>query len=472
MPPLSRQVQNQVGRSSSTYGGGYALRITPGIHPTYGGNNVNHGYFYNNDSLTNVTGIFFCEGWVMPQAGAEYWFSDGHGGAHKLLCGFNGADPGPLAISGNIWNPDGAAVVSFTSIDTVPANTLCHVAVGWDGSNIVVYLQGVRTGVTAYTGNRGNTGSTGTGFVGGSDHSGFKGWLFRIRIFEGVLPFTNGLPTGYFVAEKTFRAAFRNTSSGALIKASALWDYTTPSRCVPDLSSGYDGSVHPGVLSLGNNDNAFQEAYKDVGEQYLPKFEPKRFEQTAYLGTAPTTTPATAILFDEFRRKDNVPSWYLASDATLRTAPTGQVWSSNTGIISEKAFLWANSSDKITISAGTPNLDITFTNGNTAKKLSYIFRLTDANNYLVIETGLNQGQYDVYLKNYTGGSPTTEVTAAQALANETFSTLRIVANGTSVTVYVNGVQKLAGTTSRTTGNSVGVSMDTLCRLDKVEAYAV
>lgn len=457
------RLRNQIGggSSSSTQ---YALKFTPNVSPTLGGHNVNHGYMFDR---AGTGGSFFWEAWVMPLNGAEYWISDGHGGAHYILCGFDGTASGSLGVSGNIWNKAGAATVSFTSLDKVPPSTLHHVGVGWDGTNINVYVDGVLSGQTAYNGNRGNTGGQEDGilYIGGSDHSNYKGWIFRVRGFEGAVPFVGGMPAGYFNPERRFRGVLGNVD--AFVKASFLADYTQPHHIVPDLSAGYNGSTHPGVLSVGNDYANLNDGLR-AGEDLLPVYELKAFEQTDYAGTAPTTTPANAVLFDEFRRQDVLPCW---SSTGGSTAPTGQEWSTNMGVLSEKAFLWANAGSNIWIDPEIADIDVTFTNGNTAKKMSYNFR-RNGGDYLSIQTGVNMGLYDIYLVNYTANNPVIEATATQAIANETFTTLRIVANGTNVKVYVDGTLEMDATTSRTTGTEVGVGMNPLCRLDKIEVYAV
>ena len=78
---------------------------------------VNHGPFWP----PQVSGVevnfgtqFFWESWVCP-LGSGYLISDGYGGSHALLWGFNGS-PGP--VYGNIWN--GTAIQSFYDT-TIPA---------------------------------------------------------------------------------------------------------------------------------------------------------------------------------------------------------------------------------------------------------------------------------------------------------------------------------------------------------------
>lgn len=439
----------------------YAVLITPYAHPTYGGNNVNHGYFWERGA---TLGNFLWEWWSQPLAGAEYVISDGHGGTHAFLGGWDGGTT-QLKVSGNIWNPIGATVVSFTSHDQVPVNTLHHTAVAWDGTNINVYLDGVLSGQTAYNGTRGNNGGQEDGilYIGGSDHSNFHGYIYRVRGFESTLPMS-GLPAGYYVPQWFFDSAFG--VSTAFVNAQFVADYSRPAQVVPDLSAGYNNSTHPGYLSVGNNYASYVEG--DKKSDNYPTFVAKTFEQGAYAGNAPSTTPAGAIVFDEFRRIDQTPAWYNAAPTV--TAPTGQTWSATCGILAENLFPWANAGTAMWIDSGVADVDVTFATGNTAVQMSYGFRRAGSN-YLYVSTGINNGLYDVYLSKAGTGAGLI-ATASQALAANTYSTVRIVANGTSVKVYFDGVLKMDTTTSYVTGTEIGVTTNPMSRLDKIEAYAV
>ena len=57
------------------------------------------------------------------------------------------------------------------------------------------------------------------------------------------------------------------------------------------------------------------------------------------------------------------------------------------------------------------------------------------------------------------------------MASPNFNTIRIVAKGTNVKVYIDGVLKMDATTSYVTGTYVGVNMQPLSRLGKITAVA-
>lgn len=469
MLPRFRQIYNQVCNTTPPGVKSYALRFLGGSADlNYGGHNVNHGLFWTRGA---VLGNFWWEAWTQPLAGANYWLSDGHGGSHDFLCGWDqGASQ--LGVSGNFWNQAGAAVVSFSSVDKIRAGTLHHTAVGWDGTNIKVYLDGVLTNSIAYSGNRGNIGGSEDGilYIGGSDHANFIGWIFKVRGFEGTLPMTDGaMPLGYFYPEQYFRAAF---GSGATHKpCQFLADYTIPANIITDHSAGYNNQRHPGVLSIGNDYASYSEGLRR-GTVY-PTFELKPFRQTAYSGPAPSAIPTNALLFDEFRRQDVVPAW-LRNEGALpaNTAPTGQVWTGNVGIIGEKLYGFTGTSADALISHVQANVDVTITNGNTTvNPLTYV-RYTDANNYLTVSVENTGGPKRVVLRQRISGSDSL-ITQSADVGVQDWTSLRVVANGANVDVYRNGSLVIDNATvSLLTGIKAGANMVPLARLAKIEAYPI
>ncbi|MCA1615428.1 MAG: carboxypeptidase regulatory-like domain-containing protein, partial [Acidobacteria bacterium] len=152
---------------------------------------VDHDYFFNSP---DDFGHFFWEFWAMPgaDAGATYLLSDGYGGAHALLFGFGNfgtTEPGRYQFIGNVW--DGAGFVSFSSDEGPAAGEWGHFAVGWDGKEIVTYLNGVPVGRTPFAGPRREGGFNNGGgrlLIGGSDHNNLIGRIAQVRGFEGANP--------------------------------------------------------------------------------------------------------------------------------------------------------------------------------------------------------------------------------------------------------------------------------------------
>ncbi len=110
-------------------------------------------------------GPFFWELWAMPSAdaGATYMLSDGYGGLHALLFGFSNlgaSEPGRYEMSGNINDGvlSSSHIFSFGSDSGPTVGEWGHLAVGWDGQNIITYYDGVPVGKTRYALSRQSTG--------------------------------------------------------------------------------------------------------------------------------------------------------------------------------------------------------------------------------------------------------------------------------------------------------------------------
>src|SRR6185295_1255275 len=152
---------------------------------------VDYGNFW--PAFTDL-GPFFWEFWAMPMgdAGATYMLSDGYGGLHALLFGIaslNSSEPGRYEMSGNV--NDGMSgsshIFSFGSDSGPMSGEWGHLAVGWDGHNIITYFNGVPVGKTPYERPRQSTGiGNGAGrlLIGGSDHSNFRGRIAQVRGYE------------------------------------------------------------------------------------------------------------------------------------------------------------------------------------------------------------------------------------------------------------------------------------------------
>lgn len=389
------------------------------------GHHVNHGYFWNRSA---AQGQFFWEAWVNADIGAEYIISDGYGGAHNLLFGLNGANP--CSPGGNIYS---SGTVSFGSNDTFLPGEWHHVAVGWDGTNIRTYIDGVPSAATAFSGTRQTTNdaSEGTLFIGGSTHSNYKGFIKCVRGFEGVSPLAS--PANAFHPDQDFVAAFSKTDNTTLA-ASFVADYTMPAAIVPDLSGGFGGSVHPGRLREGNDTDAGTFGggyYAAVGS--LPPWRSVLFAAPAYTGSV-TSTPGGAVVFDAFERDNVTYAW--ANSLGLGTAPTGQTWTATAwGILGTYAFQSINSSNQFAvIETGKSDYDARMTRkAGTSNTPSLVVRYTDSSNYVEIQMDAS-GQCAVV--EYISGVGNT--LASGGAFGTSWLTLRGVTSGTNLTVYLDG----------------------------------
>lgn len=199
---------------------------------------VNHGPFW---PLDVDLGHFYWDAWMVNNDG--YVISDGSGGGHCLLWG--GLRSGTtVGVTGNMWDGN-TPLVTFGSDDTTDQTEWAHHAVGWDGSYIYYWIDGLLCGVVAYT--RARRAQYGQLYVAGSDHQNFTGKLSQLRGFEDSFPTTQ--PHLGFVPER-YLSPFDQLGN----TASFLANYMVPGQVIiPDLSDGYNGRVHPGAIHAGPN---------------------------------------------------------------------------------------------------------------------------------------------------------------------------------------------------------------------------
>ena len=217
--------------------GDYALNFDELYHQ-----HVNFGRYWDAD---HPHSIFFYEAWVSPKEGAEYVISDGYGGDHNLLWGFNGFPSGYGTMSGNIKL--NGATFSFVSQDGIYEGDWHHIAVGWDGETLRTYVDGVLSRVYSAIGTRqtGGNVSEGVMFVGGSDHSNYHGYIRNIRGFEGWCPVVDN--NSSFRPERDFRSyVYGPTGPGS---ASFLIDLSLPQNTINDLSDGYSNGIRQTITN-------------------------------------------------------------------------------------------------------------------------------------------------------------------------------------------------------------------------------
>lgn len=432
---------------------------------------VDHGAFW----LPGVSySTFYWDTLVRPWMadGTGYIISAGYGGAHNLLLGFS-ASAGKFAITGNIW--DGAATKSFSTPARFDLSTWHHIAVCWDGSEIVVYVDGVVEGVTAYVAaSRSTPASTDSVlFVGGSDHLMGSFDLAWIRGFEGTLP---GVPIASYAPFKTTtwpRVAFNNSGS-TIIKAQFAADYTMQAAVINDLSDGLDSVRHPGVRATGLNLGGFQGSYPAVFE-YTAEADLPQWVAASYVPPVSATAPAippTALVYDSFSNRQSSPFWSNSYDlgdtegGTLGVLPwifTAGMY----GISSGAVFPTTTSTSEFALvdtSSQTQDIRIT-REGN---RMAVIARYADANNYiqaLFYDGGLSALQ----LEKTIAGTPTLLFSGNVGSFD---ADLRITVSDTTVTVYMGGVQVTTQTSTLPTGTKAGFGLSTQYRakVSLFEAY--
>lgn len=402
--------------------------------------NINHGCFWRPNIFYSH---FFWEAWVKPYYSASdgnwlgYHISDNQGGHHNLLWGMD-MGGGTYVITGNLFN--GSGNESFTTDERFPANYWTHLAVGWDGSHIMLWADGILTHVQAYSGTRSQDGGNNfTLHIGGSDHNNFWGNIAQVRGYEG---FGRCAQVTDFTPELSFRPL--SASPTAIMDMPEFCvNYQTDSTLYIDTSAGFEGNRHHGVrvaqLSvLGGGEQA--PSFNDLA---IPTFDANDILYGDYVPTPPST-PSGALVWDSFSRANvtalNTSLAYPASGlATLGKTEAGSLgqldWVSDsgsfpfgTGQLFNGRAVMSYSGASALLQTNTQNVDIRVNRlPNSVCTTSIYFRYKDANdNYKIYggETGLT-------LRKVEGG-----VSADVAVSvTAGWTTLRVVANGTSLSVY-------------------------------------
>lgn len=265
---------------------------------------VDYGNFW--PAFTNL-GPFFWEFWAMPgnDAGATYMLSDGYGGLHALLFGFSNlsaSEPGRYEMSGNVNDGvlSSSHIFSFGSDSGPVSGEWGHLAVGWDGQNIITYFDGVPVGKTHYALPRESTGiGNGAGrlLIGGSDHANFHGRIAQVRGYEGSNPRMIRSVESSFAPQTVF------TREGNLLSY-----YFLAAPVVVDFSRGYLTGSHFGV-PRGTTAGVLGDCGSCPPPQFVvdptaPNFATGAASQPVGV-PPPLPVPADALVFDSFSRPNS-----------------------------------------------------------------------------------------------------------------------------------------------------------------------
>ncbi|HKR02020.1 MAG TPA: carboxypeptidase regulatory-like domain-containing protein [Pyrinomonadaceae bacterium] len=431
---------------------------------------VDYGIFWPQDS---PVGHFFWEFWAMPgdETYGRYLISDGYGGSHTILFGFN---PGPRGYSlfGNVW--DGSKVNYFQSDEGPSPKEWGHYAVGWDGKSIITYYNGVPVGKQPFTGPRVAMG-TGWGssmlLIGGSNHQNLIGRIAQVRGYEENNP-RESSPESSFAPQTVF------SREGQLLSY-----YFRQAETVADLSAGYNGSLHDGWP------RGFQEFYFNyscagcpipnfVHDPTAPDFSnPSNPGHVTTLIQSPPATPGDARVFDSFSRDNS--TYILGGKGGLGTTETGtdgqKTWQTNAGttepqpfgILGGRAVLLAD--DKalawISTGSGTGNLDVrverTAGSFGSGVNTGLSFRVVDKDNFFFAYTSDDEvnasGPKKLTVGYYQAGVRTI-LTSGVAVSPANWKTLRVstTASG-SISVYTDA-SLIYSTTSTIFATATGAGL--------------
>ena len=431
---------------------------------------VDYGLFWpEGDSL----GHFFWEFWAMPSEDSHtrYLLSDGYGGAHALLFGFNYGTGNHYNLSGNVW--DGSKATAFRSDEGPLPGEWGHFAVGWDGNHLITYYNGVPVGKQPFRGPRispGRSWGASLLLIGGSDHQNLRGRIAQVRGYEDSNP-RESEPEATFAPQTLFSP-----------EGQFLSYYFRPAQTIADLSSGYNAGTHAGTL------RGIDFGYTiDCPDCPKPKFvlDPTapNFSNPANPGQinapfdGPQATPQNARIFDSFSRSNS--TFILGGKGGLSETEGGaagvKFWLTNIdagqsqpfGILSGHAVLLRNETALAWVSTGasTGNLDIrvsrTLGKGGSGANTGLSFRVADKNNFFFAYTSDGADQ-SVKTQKLTLGyyqlGVRTILASDIALPSNNWKILRVVTSQSGeISIYADNDQ-VYSTTSLMLANATGAGL--------------
>lgn len=379
----------------------------------------------------------FWEIWVKPsseQGAAGYMLADTQGGAHCLLWGYQPIGGGFVEVTGNIY--DGTTLTSYTHDEPIPADHDAHLAHGWDGAHILGWHDGVLVYKKAYspTQRRNPGGNDATLYIGGSDHSGMTGKVYQVRGYEGYgrcYHDTDFAPELYFQAETT-----RATDVSPDIAQFCMSLMSKQGQYVD--TGKFEGVHHHGIPEAVQGTQIISGSA--IGYTLsMPSFEPGVMERGTFVPTAPAT-PAGAVIWDSFSRANRTSvspdPTSLFSFYTLGAVEIGGVnWtnldgttdSGGAGILNGRAFI-ANAAPGKLVQTGIQDMDVRVNRLPTDYHHTALYvRYKDDNDYYQILAEDNA----IVVNKKEGGV----ATAVGYTPTTGWTTLRVVANGTTLTVY-------------------------------------
>jgi len=451
-----------------------------------------HGGFW--PAATNLTGGFYWDFWVKPLVTTVsfngYVISDGYGGAHALLVGFQ-QQPGASTlqiVSGNVYS--GSVTTSFQADDGLYPGEWGHVAYIWDSTNgyLYIYIDGIPCMRTAFAGPRQSPATIANGgndlCIGGSDHANLTGCLACLRGFEGTRLLTFASPGEYAIMDCWPFSPFTYLQgSGTWTACNFLADYTVPNRrLIPDLSPyGYvDGSgssrFHPGFLNgswpsggggvgrWGDPSSYPVPIYVNDSTFPFPVNGSPPIPPTAGV-PAPAAAPQGAKVFDSFSRPNATWAFNnvgLGSTEGGSLGPLAYSTGSNYNGASATAF-WgilhgaavnctpSGSTGYSTawVNIGATDMDVrvsrkTGSNGVGART-GLCARLVDNLNYWLIAAGNISNTataQTIYVYSCAAGTYTLQNSGGTAAPASNWVVLRAVFSGTTLTVYCDATQVL------------------------------
>jgi hypothetical protein len=364
-------------------------------------------------------GNCYYDWFAKPSLGAEYVFSMGYGGAHSMLAGYDGGSGTRIGIAGNVSNAAGGSVdVSFDAgSDDAFIDHWHHAGVGIFLNTLVVYMNGVACKRFTKATDRASLFDSDLGlYIGGSDHSNYKGLLSWVRVWEDDHPFYTDptLGTALRVSPRP-AASYYEAVSGLYKPANIVYDFSQRSNMIVNLGTPlHAGDLGHGYRNAGTNPGIFQ-AFQGYTEASLPQFvgiDP--ITQPNY-NLTPTAVPSGAKIFDSFKRNDSVYLWTntLSLGSTEGGSLGAQAWSytnpgtQGCGILFGRAFCngLGSSTTRAHVTNDLPYMIAQVKNNGNETEGAVLFAAYD----FATDTGIQaiHGSLDtIVLYKYDAGTPT------------------------------------------------------------------
>ena len=426
--------------------------------PTFG-SNVNCGYFYFETMAFKSSTYEF---WIRPQIGAEYCESDGYGGAHVFLGGLDGCAGGRCGLAGNAFQGF-TNIAGLISVDKFDTGTCHHIAFVFDYDSTVnitywrTYLDGIPTYKGQFAGYRYNPISSGSGFkyLGGSDHSGWIGTIFKTRQLNYAAYGDNP-----FYAKKVF--------DNALPGVVFAMDFTDKVNPFIDRGSHF-GLKHDGRPLAGQGDIYPQE---NISRDSIPYLLSDSITQPTYLGS--NTAAAGEKIVDHFERPDKTPAWYQKPtlDSTESDGALGKKkyfyfqhdFSAFAGVIDGKAYFYGGL------------LNVAYAEGNSNNQDVRIAIATSVERDIEVDARLENASNRIYARLFGTDLKLWQATTGGGFVELgyfpscTDSDIRLVVSGTTATVYTGGILRITATVTATTSNYSGFGCNS--SYSRVESFKV
>lgn len=224
-----------------------------------------------------------------------------------------------------------------------------------------------------------------------------------------------------------------------LITNLAKFEYNTAVAVTWDaagLADGYEYRINGGTPVAVTNPRAYLTGLTN-GTSYNVEVRATNSTtstQSNWSSVLVVTPSATGYIYDDFERANVVPS-----TTALGAPPSGTAWtqpSGNLGILSGQAYATATA-ENIAYEATAYDIDVTLKTVGVLRDVGIVFRASDANNFWLWNVDSASGRYMLFWRH--GGTYTTMADTTMNQVSD--ATMRVVAAGTLIRCFVNGVLK-------------------------------